>query len=168
MFSVTTAEKTCNKTEDSILYKYNVVADLFNELNTIKCFIKQPSPLPSSCKEIKENWPDSPSGYYHIGGTKPSYVYCNMEEFCGSNEGWTRVAYLDMSDLSEECPTGFRLFESNGIRACGRPYSSVASCQSVKFSSYGISYSQVCGKVVGYQHGSPDAVDKTVGSGVLC
>ena len=31
-------------------------------------------------------------------------------------------------------------------------------CQSVVFPSYGISYSQVCGRVVGYQYGSPDAV----------
>ena len=54
-----------------------------------------------------------------------------MEELCGSDEGWTRVAYLDMSDQSEECPTGFRLYVSNGLRACGRADSSVGSCQSI-------------------------------------
>ena len=79
---------------------------------------------------------------------------------CGSDEGWTRVAYLDMSDPSEVCPTGFRLYESNGVRACGRPDSSVGSCQSVQFPSNGISYSQVCGRVVGYQYDSPDAIYK--------
>ena len=83
-----------------------------------------------------------------------------MEELCGFDEGWTRVAYLDMSDLSEECPTGFKLYESNGVRACGRPDSSVGSCQSVQFPSNGISYSQVCGRVVGYQYGSTDAIQK--------
>ena len=127
-----------------------------NALKPSQCI--QPCPLPSSCKDIKENWPDSPPGYYHIGGTKPSYIYCNMEELCGSNEGWTRVGYLDMSDPSEVCPTGFRLYQSNGVRACGRPDSSVGSCQSVQFPSNGISYSQICGRVVGYQYSSPDAL----------
>ena len=50
------------------------------------------------------------------------------------------------------------MYESNGVRACGRATSSVASCQSVQFPSNGIRYSQVCGRVVGYQYASPDAV----------
>jgi len=32
----------------------------------------------------------------------------------------------------------------------------VHNCQSVKFPSYSISYSQVCGRVTGYQYGTPD------------
>ena len=119
------------------------------------------SPIPTSCQEIKERMPASPSGVYLLdldGETR--FVYCHLEELCGSDEGWTRIAYLDMSDLSEECPTGFRLLESNGVRACGRPDSSVGSCKSVQFPSNGISYSQVCGRVVGYQYGSPDAIHK--------
>ena len=64
-----------------------------------------------------------------------------------------------MSDPTEECPPGFRLYNQNGIRPCGRPTSlPVNSCHSVKFPSYSISYSQVCGRVIGYQHGSPDAI----------
>ena len=61
-----------------------------------------------------------------------------------------------MSDSTENCPTGFKLYESNGVRACGRATSSVGSCQSVQFPSNGIRYSQVCGRVVGYQYNSPD------------
>ena len=64
-----------------------------------------------------------------------------------------------MSDSTEECPPGFRLYDEKGVRACGRPVSSPAGyCQSVKFPSYSISYSQVCGRVTGYQYGSPDAI----------
>ena len=37
-------------------------------------------------------------------------------------------------------------------------YNNDYSCQSVQFPSNGISYSQVCGRVVGYQYESPDAV----------
>ena len=119
------------------------------------------SPLPTSCQEIKNKQPNSPSGVYLLAtasdGTK--YVYCNMEELCGSGGGWTRLAYLDMSDSTENCPSGFKLYQSGGVRACGRATSSVGSCVSVQFPSNSISYSQVCGRVVGYQYASPDAVD---------
>ena len=121
-----------------------------------------PSSLLHSCEEIKTNWPDSPSDYYLIADTNghPRHVYCHMESLCNSGEGWMRVAYLNMSDATEECPPGFRLYNQNGIRACGRPGSSPAnSCQSVKFPSYSISYSQVCGRVIGYQYATTDAID---------
>ena len=112
-----------------------------------------------SCDEIKKYWPNSPSKNYTIaykGGTKT--VYCNMEEeMCGSG-GWTRLAYLDMTNSTQNCPSGFRLYQSGGVRACGRTTSSGASCVSVQFPSNGISYSQVCGRVVGYQYESTDAV----------
>ena len=61
-----------------------------------------------------------------------------------------------MSDPTEECPSGFRLYNQNGVRACGRPVTSGGSCLSVHFPSYSISYSQVCGRVYGYQKGSTD------------
>ena len=117
------------------------------------------SSRPTSCKEIKENQPNSTSGVYLLatanGGSVK--VYCNMEELCGSG-GWTRLAYLNMSNSTENCPTGFKLYQSGGVRACGRAYINDYSCQSVHFPSNGISYSQVCGRVVGYQYASPDAV----------
>ena len=124
------------------------------------------SPLPTSCQEIKNKQPNSPSGVYLLAtandGTK--YVYCNMEELCGSGGGWTKLAYLDMTDSTENCHSGFKLYQSGGVRACGRATSSGGSCTSVQFPSNGISYSQVCGRVVGYQYGSPDAVDPSVGN----
>ena len=130
------------------------------------CCHTKPSPLPTSCEEIRTKWPHSISGYYYVGGKKgPSYVYCHMEELCSSRGGWTRIAYLDMSDSTEVCPPGFKPYQSGGVKACGRQSSSGPGCQSVKFSSYGINYTQVCGKVVGYQRGSPDAVDHTIGTG---
>ena len=52
-----------------------------------------PMPFPASCKELKSKVPKATSGYYQISGKNgPIYVYCNMEELCGSKEGWTRVA----------------------------------------------------------------------------
>ena len=69
---------------------------------------------------------------------------CNICCIC-SGGGWTRITYLDMSDSTEEYPTWFRLYQSGGVRACGRQRFEDFSCQSVKFPSYGISYTQVCG-----------------------
>ena len=111
---------------------------------------------PVSCKDIKTVLPNSPTGYYHVNSRN---IYCNMGELCGTGGGWTRLAYLNMSDSTVNCPTGFRLYQSRGIRACGRPVSSGGSCSSVHYPSNGISYSQICGRVVGYQYGSPNAVD---------
>ena len=115
------------------------------------------SPLPTSCEEIKKKQPNSPSGVYLLAtsGGDTKYVYCNMRELCGSGGGWTRLAYLDMSDSTVNCPSGFRLYQSGGVRACGRATSSGGSCESVQFPSNGISYSQVCGRVVGYQYDTP-------------
>ena len=123
------------------------------------------SPLPTSCEEIKNKQPNSPSGVYLLAtGEETTQVYCNMEELCGSGGGWTRLAYLDMSDSTVNCPSGFRLYQSGGVRACGRPVTNSGSCESVQFPSNGISYSQVCGRVVGYQYYSTDAVHDYHGS----
>ena len=117
-------------------------------------------PLQFSCQEIKNKQPNSASGVYLLATPSgdTNYVYCHMGELCGTEGGWARLAYLDMSDSKQDCPTGFRLYESNEVRACGRATSSDGSCQSVQFPSNNISYSQVCGRVVGYQYTSPDAV----------
>ena len=124
-----------------------------------------PSLLLHSCEEIKTYWPHSPSDYYIIADNHGHirHVYCYMENICGSR-GWMRVAYLNMSDSTEEYPPGFKLYQSGGIRACGRQSSNSGSCQSVKFPSYSY-YSQVCGRVVGYQYTSPDAIDTVYGTG---
>ena len=68
-----------------------------------------------------------------------------------------------MTDPSESCPYGFKLYQHGGVRACGRQSSSVGSCVALKLLADDISYSQVCGRVVGYQYGSTDAVDSTIG-----
>ena len=79
-------------------------------------------------------------------------------ELCGSRGGWTKLAYLNMSDDTQDCPPGFRLYnETDEVRACGRN-GTIAGCVSVIFPSNGIRYSQICDRVKGYQYASPDAV----------
>ena len=112
------------------------------------------SPLPTSCKEIKERMSTSPSGEYLIASSekKTQYVYCHMESLCGSDEGWTRLAHIDMTATTEGCPGGLRLYEVNGVRACGRPVTGSGSCHSIQYPSHGIRYSEVCGRARGYQY----------------
>ena len=72
---------------------------------------------------------------------------------CGGGQ-WTRVAYLNMSDPTQSCPTAWRYRLTNGVRACGRPSS---GCYSALYPNGGRAYTKVCGRVIGYQDGHPDA-----------
>ena len=75
---------------------------------------------------------------------------------CGSR-GWRRVAYLNMSDPTQTCPPAWELI-TTPRRTCGRPsYAGQESCYSAMFPTQGIQYSQVCGRIIGYQVGQPGA-----------
>ena len=108
----------------------------------------------SLCGAIKSTLSNSPTGYYTVVGDDGlvHQVYCNMGTLCGSDGSWTRVAYLDMSDTTQQCPDAWRLYERDGVRACGRPQTSGGSCPSVEFTALD-SYTEVCGRVIGYQYG---------------
>ena len=75
---------------------------------------------------------------------------------CGGTSGWTRIAYLNMSDSSHQCLGDFREVTFEGLRLCARDSTAATSlqvCTSITFSSNGIPYSEVCGRVAGYQYG---------------
>lgn len=71
---------------------------------------------------------------------------------CGSGQ-WARVAYLNMSDPQQQCPSPWRLYSANGVRACGRPS---GGCHSQNYTTLHM-YNKVCGRIFGYQIGSTDA-----------
>ena len=81
-------------------------------------------------------------------------------EECGDGL-WYRVANLNMTDPSEQCPSAWREYHTSGIRACGRPVTSSRSCPATTY-SIGHPYSKVCGRVIGYQVASPDAFNTHV------
>uniref|UniRef100_A0A1X7SQN7 Fibrinogen C-terminal domain-containing protein n=1 Tax=Amphimedon queenslandica TaxID=400682 RepID=A0A1X7SQN7_AMPQE len=81
-----------------------------------------------------------------------------MGTLCGSGGAWTRLAYLDMSDATQNCPSGLRYYQSGGVRVCGRTNSG-SGCSSATYPSNGISYSQICGRVTGYQFGHVNGID---------
>ena len=71
------------------------------------------------------------------------------------SQGWTRIAYLDMTDPSHQCPDGWETY-TTPKRTCGRN-STVGSCLSVFYPTNGVSYSRVCGRVIAYQYCTTDA-----------
>ena len=158
---------TLSNIQDTSTSTAGVVDDILLIAQELLVLHNVSTALPTSCKEIKQQKTNSPSGLYLLAtanGISSYYTYCNMGTLCGSGGGWTRLAYLDMSDSTVNCPSGFRLYQSGGVRVCGRPVTSSGSCVSVQFPSNGISYSQVCGRVTGYQYYTPDAVNDEHGS----
>ena len=73
---------------------------------------------------------------------------------CGGS-GWRRVAYLNMSDPTQQCPSVWRVY-TTPHRVCGRR-STRASCEGLTYSTGSEQYDQVCGRIIGYQIGSTDA-----------
>ena len=158
---------TLSNLQDTSTSTAGVVDDILLIAQELLVLHNDSTALPTSCKEVKERQPLSPSGYYilvALNGDGAYETYCNMGELCDSGEGWTRLAYLDMSDATQNCPSGFRLYQSGGVRACGRPGTNSGCCVSVQFPSNGISYSQICGRVTGYQYRDTDAVSESVNS----
>ena len=78
---------------------------------------------------------------------------------CGGSGEWSRIAYLDMTDSTQQCPLSWRLYISP-VRGCGRYVS--RSCSSAIFPANGRTYSHVCGKVIAYQRGSTDAFSNSI------
>ena len=119
-----------------------------------------PSFLTISCAALP---PFFSSGYYWVRASNGSAVrvYCDMTRSCGGvTGGWMRVAELDMTNSSHQCPSGLRQRTDSNTRTCVRDSNS-RGCSSVIFSSATLEYSRVCGKVIGYQFASPDAFAPT-------
>ena len=81
---------------------------------------------------------------------------------CGDQDSsWTCVAYLNMNDSSQTCPIAWATINTP-VRACGRRLSSYGSCNSVFYSTNRLSYTQVCGRINGYQFYTPNAFNSSV------
>ena len=84
-----------------------------------------------------------------------------MQNFsCGGSTGWRRVAYLNMSDPTQQCPSVW-LEITTPHRVCGRRsiIASGASCEGLTYSTGSERYDQVCGRIIGYQLGTPNAFE---------
>ena len=74
---------------------------------------------------------------------------------CDGSTGWRRIAYLNMSNPSQQCPSVW-LEITSPHRVCGRRSTS-GSCDGVSYTTGSEQYDQVCGRIIGYQIGTVDA-----------
>ena len=91
---------------------------------------------------------------------------------CGIfSTSWRRVAYINMTDPTAQCPSGLREVSNDTTkqRACGK--SVKRGCSSLEFHTEG-NYTHVCGLVRGYQFGAIEPflgeyIDISYAEGVL-
>ena len=125
-----------------------------------------PEGIAPSCSAIILENLVAPSGYYWVQSSNGSAirVYCDMTRTCGNiTGGWMRIAELDMRRNLSQCPPGLCL-NTTYNRTC-RICSYEGSC-SLDVYPVGVNYSRVCGRVIGYQVGTPDAFSLLWSSGV--
>ena len=108
----------------------------------------------SSCQLIAQFY-NAISDYYWIRTANGSAtrLYCDMSTHCGE-PGWTRAAFINMTDSSQSCPNELAEMNYTGIRVCKRRAHN--ACDSVNF-IVPVSYTKVCGRIIGYQIGTSDA-----------
>ena len=109
-------------------------------------------PRYTSCLDLHLNNPSAPSGSYQIELSNCTLVnvYCDMEGTnCGGEGGWTRVAFVNMSQPNATCPTGLTQIQESNLTLCSRDDTNLV--QSAVFTTLGLSYSAVCGRLRGYQ-----------------
>ena len=130
-------------------------------------YISCPSSIPDwcndmrSCSDILITNPNATSGYYNLIITNGSTisVYCDMEgSNCGGEGGWTRIAFINMSEPGTTCPTGLteKQYDNIAYNLCVNNYLSynqAFGCNSTFFSSYTLNYTKICGRLRGYTHG---------------
>ena len=134
-----------------------LLSPIMTELRLLHLPGSTPSHPAASCREIKELNPTAPSGYYWLRGTGDSsiHMYCDMSRSCGGiTGGWMTVAKINMTNSSHTCPAGLKLL-TTPKRLCARNID--RGCSSATFNLHGIRYTHVCGKIIGYQQGTPDA-----------
>ena len=113
----------------------------------------------ASCAAALLYEPSSNSGHYWVGSSNGSSVrvYCDMTRSCGNmTGGWMRVAELDMTNNSTQCPTGLKSRSFSNIHTCERGSTS-GGCSSVTFFTSNIEFSRVCGKLRAYPIGETGA-----------
>ena len=110
----------------------------------------------SSCHEVVRNTPNFQPGYIWIARRKqgPLLVYCVATTHYRPG-GWMRVANLDMTNTKHKCPSGFDIVITPTKRLCQRKV--VPGCTSIMYNTHGISYTDVYGRVIGYQRHTTDA-----------
>ena len=134
-----------------------------NDFNCSQDLGRNCSTSAMSCLHIYQCEQSPPSGLYWIvsrdgNETTSVRVYCDMNNRHSGSKGWTRVAYINMTEDGGTCPDTLRLITSPK-NLCTRASSATASCSSVTYPTHRIKYQKVCGQAVGYQYWNTDAFE---------
>ena len=154
--------------------KESILSILREEISQLKCCnASQTTPAPElscsitsqdnpadSCQAIYRCDPTAPSGYYWVRTDRvhgPQQVYCEMNTAqCGDiTGGWTRVAHINMTNVSNTCPKELNYTTINSTRWCTSAHTT-PGCTSVTFSTHMLPFTKVCGRAHGYQFGHTD------------
>ena len=165
------SEQTCPPEEQQEIVRANIDQEINGLIrNTVLptldpsfCISSQDRPA-SSCQELFNCSPDLPSDYYWLTDANDPetavQVYCDMDRVCGCSNastagGWARVAYLNMTDSTHQCPSPWVEITrtSDPRRTCGRADQTVSDCSVVTFTAHGLRYNRLCGRIVAYQLG---------------
>ena len=152
---------SCNSTSPNVFQSYCCLIEnigknfRFSDSKGTWTIIFCPAYIPiecgvTSCEDVLLKNSSARSGHYSLSS---GVLYCDMEGVnCDGRGGWTRVAYLNMTEPGATCPPGLTLQNHSNINhgVCGRNVSYTGGCQSAIFSTYGLNYSKVCGQIRGY------------------
>lgn len=121
----------------------------------------------TSCEEIREIKACKLPGVYWIQGEHGTDRSCCRNQ----KDEWKVVANVTMQ-VNSVCPSGLETVVEGSKRLCRKPGSG-GGCASVTFSTHGVEYCQVKGKVIGYLYNSlyafgapPTSVDAVYLDGV--
>ena len=125
--------------------------ELYSSYNTSSTELSGAGFCPST-EKLREKIREDVAAFFN------SSVVPMLTRPCGcGGPGWRRAAYLDMSDPTQTCPPAWELI-TTPRRSCARPSSAGwRNCYSAMFPIQGIQYSQVCGRIIGYQVGQAEA-----------
>ena len=92
---------------------------------------------------------------------QPFHTHCGI-----SSPNWRRVVYIDGTQGPGQCPSGLMEHaHSINQRACGRSTWFASGCSSVTYPAGGI-YTNICGRVRGYQFYSPNGFEPSRGNSI--
>ena len=99
-----------------------------------------------------------------VGRLVKEFIRETYNEFlvpeCGGGQ-WHTVAYLDMTDPSQQCPSEWMEYSSGGVRACERIQNVGGGCEGTIFTTDS-PYKKICGRATGYQVGGSAAFGWTI------
>ena len=149
----------------SLLQQVNEVQTQAQEtVDNLEALGELPTFPASSCAAILSSLP---SGFYYVRNSNGSAVrvYCDMTLSCsGVTGGWMRVVDVDFNDSNITCPSGLRedIDPTFGIRTCVKADDETSGCTSIEYSASDVTYSSVCGKLIAYQFGTPEAFSRFI------